>query len=148
MTAARLDAIPGPLATHVVRRRSDGACFPARIEGDAMLVEYQGAWIPAATLPDPGRCRIATLDGWYHTRTGGGCTALRLDLEPVPADDGDPPLPAYALLTDAEDTQAAPEDLSRSLLIGFYVDGDQGDSFEGPLADCLAWLDRVNVGAT
>lgn len=87
----------------------------------------------------------ATLpEGWYQTGTGGGCTALQRDLEPIPAEGGDPAFPAYALITDAEDTHTAPRSLDGRMLIAFYVDGDQGDNFEGSLAECLAWLDSTN----
>jgi hypothetical protein len=64
------------------------------------------------------------MDTWHHVQTGGGCTALRLELP-----DG-----RYALLTDGDVIDQAPREDSEDLLVALYAPSDTIGG-EGHLAE-------------
>lgn len=106
----------------------------------------EGCTIMAA--PSYSKCReeIATWNKpgirWYHTGTGGGCTAEQADL----------PGGLYALLTDADRDACAPDESTTTFVIGLYQNADDGsndqlDWHEGTRAECMAWLKAKIAGA-
>ena len=75
------------------------------------------------------------IEGWRHVETGGGCTALRRDLEGG----------TYALLTDGNQTAPTTDG---DLVLGLYTRSDlYVGTADGNLATCLAWLDSITKAA-
>ncbi len=85
---------------------------------------------------------MSTLDltGWTRTTTGGGCTALMLNV----------PTGHYLFTRDAMEPSAADMASADDLVVGFWGDLDDynGPCFTGTASACLAWVAaRENANA-